>query len=188
MFTPDRNTVGSRTLTTPRPHLTLIGLSTRWRAPLPSRLLVFTSCGPTFLPTPPPLLPSCLPIFLFFHYRGSDFVTGFEEPDSALALLRSLRPRLPPRAFSKRKFLRELRSGAFARELRSVLFARALYSVLFTALTAVLRPVPPSLREHPPMRSAFHSLQHRFGAPRRHLPLPASQWPPRRTKRRHWHN
>ena len=65
MFTPDRNTVGSRTLTTPRPHLTLIGLSTRWRAPLPSRLLVFTSCGPTFLPTPPPLLPSCLPISLF---------------------------------------------------------------------------------------------------------------------------
>ena len=65
MFTPDRNTVGSRTLTTPRPHLTLIGFSTRWRAPLPSRLLVFTSCGPTFLPTPPLLLPSCLPISLF---------------------------------------------------------------------------------------------------------------------------
>ena len=65
VFPPDRNTVGSRTLTTPRPHLTLIGLSTRWRAPLPSRLLVFTSCGPTFLPTPPPLLPSCLPISLF---------------------------------------------------------------------------------------------------------------------------
>ena len=84
VFTPDRNTVGSMTLTTPRPLLTLLGLSTRWRAPLPSRLLVFTSCGPAFLPTPPPLLPSCLPISLFFHCRGSDFVTGFEEPDSAL--------------------------------------------------------------------------------------------------------
>ena len=65
VFPPHRNTVGSRTLTTPRPHLALIGLSTRWRAPLPSRLLVFTSCGPAFLPTPPPLLPSCLPISLF---------------------------------------------------------------------------------------------------------------------------
>ena len=57
--------MGSMTLTTPRPLLILLGLSTRWRAPLPSRLLVFTSCGPAFLPTPPPLLPSCLPISLF---------------------------------------------------------------------------------------------------------------------------
>ena len=32
----------------------------------------------------PSSAPLLSPYFPFFHYRGSDFVTGFEEPDSAL--------------------------------------------------------------------------------------------------------
>ena len=33
---------------------------------------------------PPSSAPLLSPYFPFFHCRGSDFVTGFEEPDSAL--------------------------------------------------------------------------------------------------------
>ena len=74
----------SFTLTTPRPHLTLSGLSTRWRAPLPSRLLGSSSCGAEFMPTLSRCFPPVCLFSLFFHARGLGFVTGFEEPDSAL--------------------------------------------------------------------------------------------------------
>ena len=39
------------------------------------------TCVSADSPSSAPLLS---PYFLFFHYRGSDFVTGFEEPDSTL--------------------------------------------------------------------------------------------------------
>ena len=39
------------------------------------------TCVSADSPSSAPLLS---PYFLFFHYWGSDFVTGFEEPDSAL--------------------------------------------------------------------------------------------------------
>ena len=72
------------TLTTPRPHLTLTGLSTRWRAPLPSRLLGSSSCGASFMPTPSRCSPPVCLFPLFSYARGLGFITGFEEPDSAL--------------------------------------------------------------------------------------------------------
>ena len=86
VFSPDRDTAGSMTLTATRPHLTLTptGLSTRRKAPLPSRLLGFSSCGASFiLPLYRCSPPVCLPV-LFFYARSSGFITGFEEPASAL--------------------------------------------------------------------------------------------------------
>ena len=58
---------------TPRPHLTLSGLSTRWRAPLPSRLLGSSSCGTESFADPLPLFPSCLLVLPFFPCQGFGF-------------------------------------------------------------------------------------------------------------------
>ena len=91
---------------------------------------------------------------------GSRRVSSAPLPSAEASSSGLLKKEIPPGAS-----LRSIRSGAFARELRSVLFARALYSVLFTALTAVLRPVPPSLRAHHAFRISLVAAPLRRSAP-----------------------